>query len=53
MNLKTLRFVLVIFLLVGMFGVAITDCFIPGSNWKTIALGVLYGCANIIIFVFK
>jgi len=55
MDIKTLRLILAIFLIVGSFGIAAVDYFAPGpdTTWKTVVLGTIYGIANIVLFVFK
>jgi hypothetical protein len=51
--MKILRSVLAGALIVSCFGIAAIDYHTPGSNWKTVALGIIYGVANVVIFVFK
>ena len=51
--MKLLRMIFAIAMITAAFGIAIIDFRTPGSNWKVPILGVLYGVANIIIFVCK
>lgn len=48
-----IRLILAMLMIISCFGIALVDYLTPEASWKVSALGVLYGAANIVIFVCK
>lgn len=52
-SLKAVKIILCMMMIASCFGIALIDKITPGASWKTPILGVLYGTANIVIFMCK
>jgi len=51
--LQTIRLIFALILVFSYFAIAILDTALGGRGWKVIALGIIYGIANAVIFLFK
>ena len=51
--LQTIRLIFALILVFSYFGIAILDTALGGRGWRVVALGIIYGIANAIIFLFK